>query len=142
MRIPSTKSHHELKHKSGATVIVRQLGRFELGRLQAFTRFSEEDVHSHTRFMIYASKACIVSVIGNKELAGVKSEHHADLDLRLMPDEVAEFALEDDNVQSEIVRLLAASSLGRDYVPNSSGQPAGSGNVPSGLPQIESTPKT
>lgn len=59
-----------------------------------------------------------------------------------MPDEVAEFALEDDAIQHEILNLLAASTLGRDYIPNSSRQPAGSSESSSGLPQTENMPTT
>lgn len=142
MSIPATKKQHSLPHKSGATVLVRQLGRFELGRLQAFTRFRDEDPESQSLFMIYASKACIVGLVGHPDLAGVRPAQHAQLDMKLMPDEVAEFALEDEAVQQEIVALLAASTLGRDYIPNSLRQPAGSTESSSGLPPTVNTPKT
>lgn len=142
MSIPATKKHHQLRHKSGATVVVRQLGRFELGRLQAFSRLRDDDPESQSLFMIYASKACIVSIIGNPDLAGIKPSLHQQIDMKLMPDEVAEFALEDDAIQHEILNLLAASTLGRDYIPNSSRQPAGSSESSSGLPQTENMPTT
>lgn len=139
MGIPATKKPISVPHRSGATIWVVPLSQSNMIRLHAFTRFDPDDDSTATLYVFNGVKMCVVKVAGQPELERVRPKHHRGLDAEAMPDEVAEFVMEDPDCVAAVIQAMHGGVLAaRD--PNSSRPPAGSTDVGSGRPPSTSTP--
>lgn len=137
--IPATRRPIEIAHASGAEITIIPPSKADLIRLSPVTKFDPNDEASFGPFALYAVKVSVVAIQGSP-FDGFKRARHRELDVELAPDDVAEFVLEDPAATSAIIQAIMAALLGGSAVPNSSRQPAGSTDAPSGLPPKTSSP--
>ncbi len=139
MGIPATCRPIDVPHASGATVRVTPLSQPDLIRLQAFTRFDPDDDATASIYLLNGIKMSVSAVVGSRELERAKPKYHRGLDAEVMPDEVADFVLQDAECVAKVVEAMH-SAITAIHAPNSSRPPAGSSAADSGRPQSTSMP--